>query len=170
LIFRVFHFFFPFHFFAVSLLFLLFPRLFFHLLPSPPPLSLRIPQQATRSNLNTPSLGSGICAIFVIVGLLSVLCYKPWRKWIEKGRLRRGGDQENANQERGDGQGAVVIVMEEKMEGSGGKVDEARKGPNKEVDQSTQPLTPPLTSSKPPEAQDGNLRTQQPQLCDDILV
>lgn len=28
------------------------------------------------------AIGGGICGCFVLVGLLSVACYKPWRKWV----------------------------------------------------------------------------------------
>jgi nickel/cobalt transporter (NiCoT) family protein len=28
------------------------------------------------------AIGGGICGCFVIVGTLSVFCYKPWRRWV----------------------------------------------------------------------------------------
>jgi nickel/cobalt transporter (NiCoT) family protein len=34
-------------------------------------------------------IGGAICASFVVFGLLSVLLYKPWRRWVEKYRLAR---------------------------------------------------------------------------------
>jgi nickel/cobalt transporter (NiCoT) family protein len=32
-------------------------------------------------------IGGGICGAFVVFGLLSVMVYKPWRRWIEKNRM-----------------------------------------------------------------------------------
>ena len=34
-------------------------------------------------------IGGGICGAFVVFGLLSVLVYKPWRRWVQKNRARR---------------------------------------------------------------------------------
>jgi hypothetical protein len=31
-------------------------------------------------------LGGGICASFVVFGALSVICYKPWRRRVERKR------------------------------------------------------------------------------------
>lgn len=28
------------------------------------------------------AIGGGICGCFVVVGLSSVACYKPWRRWV----------------------------------------------------------------------------------------
>ena len=33
-------------------------------------------------------IGGSICGSFVIVGGISVLCYKPWRRWVERERMR----------------------------------------------------------------------------------
>jgi high-affinity nickel-transport protein len=33
-------------------------------------------------------IGGGICASFVVVGGVSVLCYKPWRRWVDRERKR----------------------------------------------------------------------------------
>jgi high-affinity nickel-transport protein len=33
-------------------------------------------------------IGGGICGAFVVFGLLSVVVYKPWRRWVEKSRTR----------------------------------------------------------------------------------
>jgi high-affinity nickel-transport protein len=30
--------------------------------------------------------GGSICGAFVFFGILSVILYKPWRRWIEKSR------------------------------------------------------------------------------------
>lgn len=36
------------------------------------------------------AIGGGICALFVVAGLGSVLCYKPWRRWLlRRARQRR---------------------------------------------------------------------------------
>jgi nickel/cobalt transporter (NiCoT) family protein len=32
-------------------------------------------------------IGGGICGAFVVFGLISVMVYKPWRRWIEKNRI-----------------------------------------------------------------------------------
>ncbi|KAA8563763.1 hypothetical protein EYC84_011781 [Monilinia fructicola] len=32
-------------------------------------------------------IGGGICGAFVVFGVLSVLVYGPWRRWVEKGRM-----------------------------------------------------------------------------------
>lgn len=32
-------------------------------------------------------IGGGICGAFVVFGLISVMVYKPWRRWIEKNRM-----------------------------------------------------------------------------------
>lgn len=34
-------------------------------------------------------IGGGICGAFVVFGLLSVVVYKPWRRWAEKSRPAR---------------------------------------------------------------------------------
>lgn len=33
-------------------------------------------------------IGGAICASFVVVGLVSVICFKPWRRWVDKERAR----------------------------------------------------------------------------------
>lgn len=37
-------------------------------------------------------IGGAICGSFVVVGIISVLCYRPWRRWVdqERARLRVG--------------------------------------------------------------------------------
>ena len=32
-------------------------------------------------------IGGGICGAFVVFGLLSVIVYKPWRRWVQKKRM-----------------------------------------------------------------------------------
>jgi nickel/cobalt transporter (NiCoT) family protein len=34
-------------------------------------------------------IGGGICGAFVVFGLLSVIVYRPWRRWVEKNRVTR---------------------------------------------------------------------------------
>ena len=31
-------------------------------------------------------IGGAICGLFVVGGVVGVLCYRPWRTWVEKGR------------------------------------------------------------------------------------
>lgn len=38
-------------------------------------------------------IGGGICGAFVVFGVLSVLVYGPWRRWVEKGRMGRMGSR-----------------------------------------------------------------------------
>jgi len=38
---------------------------------------------------NYDVIGGGICGSFIVVGLASVVAYKPWRKWVEAKRERR---------------------------------------------------------------------------------
>jgi hypothetical protein len=57
-------------------------------------------------------IGGGICGCFLVVGGLSVLCYKPWRRWMD----RRHGKNVINDEERyrddapdsGDGTGVFV--------------------------------------------------------------
>ena len=49
----------------------------------------------TKKTNPTPNApGGAICASFVVLGAASVVCYKPWRRWVEKGRSVRRGDAE----------------------------------------------------------------------------
>jgi len=53
---------------------------------------------------NYEVIGGGICGSFVVVGALSVLCYKPWRRRVDRakeGRLRA----RDAREEGGEGEG-----------------------------------------------------------------
>ena len=43
-------------------------------------------------------IGGAICGLFVVGGVVGVLCYRPWRTWVEKGRpvgQRIDGDEED---------------------------------------------------------------------------
>lgn len=39
-------------------------------------------------------IGGGICGSFVVFGVLSVLVYKPWRRWVERSRVRRVSNED----------------------------------------------------------------------------
>lgn len=44
-------------------------------------------------------IGGSICGCFVVIGGLSVLIYKPWRRWVAKKHQHRSGavvDEEDA--------------------------------------------------------------------------
>lgn len=34
-------------------------------------------------------IGAAICGSFAFFGILSVICYRPWRRWIENRRVKR---------------------------------------------------------------------------------
>lgn len=51
-------------------------------------------------------LGGAICGAFVVLGLLSVLAHKPWRRWVE-------GDVEAEDREEGGGELGVMRRMDE---------------------------------------------------------
>ena len=48
-------------------------------------------------------IGGAICGAFVVCGILSVLVYGPWRRWVEKGR--QAGDVEMVGGGKADGEG-----------------------------------------------------------------
>jgi nickel/cobalt transporter (NiCoT) family protein len=56
-------------------------------------------------------IGGGICGAFVVFGLLSVLVYKPWRRWVDKNRMRRADIEDPLSQ-----------VLENGAEGKSGQV------------------------------------------------
>jgi high-affinity nickel-transport protein len=67
---------------------------------------------------NYEIIGGGICASFVVFGGISVLCYGPWRRWVDRERKRLsearelravegGGSRPDTDGERGGEQGAV---------------------------------------------------------------
>lgn len=43
---------------------------------------------------NYDIIGGSICGAFVLAGVVSLLVYKPWRRWAEKGRPHRSNDTE----------------------------------------------------------------------------
>lgn len=82
-------------------------------------------------------IGGAICGSFVVVGGISVLCYRPWRRWVENERTRlreeremcrgaegnqdEGEDRDDEDRNREEG---VVFVREEELV----EVDEDGKG------------------------------------------
>lgn len=40
------------------------------------------------------AIGGGICGCFVIIGAVSVLLFKPWKRWVMKGRERAAAEDE----------------------------------------------------------------------------
>lgn len=38
-------------------------------------------------------VGGAICSSFIVLGALSVVCYKPWRRWVERGRRGAGSGE-----------------------------------------------------------------------------
>ncbi len=52
-------------------------------------------------------VGGAICGSFVVLGALSVVLYGPWRRWVERGRKRRGDDG-------GEGGGDEIASVEDK--------------------------------------------------------
>ena len=40
-------------------------------------------------------IGGSICGLFVVGGVAGVLCYGPWRRWVEKGRPTVRRDEED---------------------------------------------------------------------------
>lgn len=64
-------------------------------------------------------IGGVICGSFIVVGLVSVVAYKPWRRRVErKRRIRQQGEQ--------------IQVDEEEGEEDGGRGDEL-EGPSREL-------------------------------------
>ena len=51
-------------------------------------------------------IGGAICGSFVVVGGLSVVLFRPWRRWVEKGRRTRRREDE-----RGEGGGEEGVGM-----------------------------------------------------------
>lgn len=47
-------------------------------------------------------IGGAICGAFVVTGLVSVLVYGPWRKWVERRRAEGKGDVEMVGLEDGE--------------------------------------------------------------------
>ena len=47
-----------------------------------------------RAGEHYEAIGGGICANCVVFGGLSVLCYRPWRRWVDSARDGRArGDE-----------------------------------------------------------------------------
>ncbi|KAL6247555.1 hypothetical protein RBB50_005901 [Rhinocladiella similis] len=44
---------------------------------------------------NYEIIGGAICASFVVIGGISVLCYRPWRRWVDKERARLRGESDS---------------------------------------------------------------------------
>lgn len=66
-------------------------------------------------------IGAGICGSFVVVGLLSVLAYRPWRRWVDRKRAERGSVGEEAQETDGGG-----MEIEGEEIGGGGRRNEER--------------------------------------------
>ncbi|OAP54742.1 hypothetical protein AYL99_11190 [Fonsecaea erecta] len=81
-------------------------------------------------------IGGAICGSFVVVGGASVLCYKPWRRWVDRERARLGISQDpgeldgdiDGDGDDGDGgnrgdddleHGAAVFVLDDEDEEPG---------------------------------------------------
>lgn len=60
-------------------------------------------------------IGGVICGSFAIVGVISVLCYRPWRRWVERERARLRLD--DGNQSRGE-----AVLLEEDAQGDARQV------------------------------------------------
>ncbi|KAK5087463.1 hypothetical protein LTR70_005324 [Exophiala xenobiotica] len=57
-------------------------------------------------------IGGVICGSFVVVGIISVLCYRPWRRWVDRRRaMLRVDDGEHSR-------GEVVLLDEESQGGN----------------------------------------------------
>jgi high-affinity nickel-transport protein len=37
-------------------------------------------------------VGGAICAAFIVIGGVSVVCYKPWRRWVDRRYERHGAE------------------------------------------------------------------------------
>mgnify|MGYP003306819052 CR=1 FL=1 len=57
-------------------------------------------------------IGGAICGLFVVGGVVGVLCYRPWRTWVEKGRPV-GEGREDDEEEGDDIKKAQVTASEE---------------------------------------------------------
>jgi high-affinity nickel-transport protein len=59
-------------------------------------------------------IGGVICGSFIVVGLVSVVAYKPWRRRVErKRRIRQQGEQIQVDEEEGEEDGG----REDELEG-----------------------------------------------------
>lgn len=56
-------------------------------------------------------IGGAICGGFVVVGIISVLCYRPWRRWVDRRRaVLRVGDYKHSR-------GEAVLLEEDAQSG-----------------------------------------------------
>lgn len=67
-------------------------------------------------------IGGAICGSFVVVGVVSVLCYRPWRKWVDRRRasLRVEGHEGNRGVVeliRESGTRSLAVSLESPMHG-----------------------------------------------------
>ncbi|KAL4917189.1 high-affinity nickel-transport protein-domain-containing protein [Aspergillus aurantiobrunneus] len=50
-------------------------------------------------------IGGGICGAFLVVGVGSVFCYRPWRRWVSRrGKTKTGGGEQNEGEGEGEGE------------------------------------------------------------------
>ncbi|EXJ69235.1 high-affinity nickel-transporter [Cladophialophora psammophila CBS 110553] len=70
-------------------------------------------------------IGGAICGSFVVVGGISVLCYKPWRRWVDRERERLRGAvpavPARGDFDAGDEEGIVTRVEDSARGPAGGR-------------------------------------------------
>ncbi|KAH8696054.1 high-affinity nickel-transport protein-domain-containing protein [Talaromyces proteolyticus] len=62
-------------------------------------------------------IGGGICGCFVVFGTLSVVCYKPWRRWVGRRRKGRVGDEEGFRDDALNSEDNGDVIAEVIIEG-----------------------------------------------------
>lgn len=71
-------------------------------------------------------IGGAICGSFIVIGGVSVLCYKPWRRRVEEKRMRRdalrGADARDENEEGVVEEIEVEVVSKDQV-GKGAEAD-----------------------------------------------
>jgi high-affinity nickel-transport protein len=82
------------------------------------------------------AIGGGICGCFIIFGGLSVLVYKPWRRWMDQRHGKKPVNDEERYQDEdpdvdADNEGAIVTETVGNVPGD--KLGAARKGPSAQV-------------------------------------
>ncbi|OQV00298.1 hypothetical protein CLAIMM_05815 [Cladophialophora immunda] len=70
-------------------------------------------------------IGGAICGSFVVVGGISVLCYKPWRRWVDRERARlrvanSPGDGDVGADNDDNGNDGIARCVEDATHGSQG--------------------------------------------------
>lgn len=78
-------------------------------------------------------IGGAICGSFVLFGGISVVCYKPWRKWVEKQRAQRRvheQDETIADQQAVQSEPELLVRVQ--------SADDAQPGSSTNVEGSTQ--------------------------------